>query len=111
MVLVTGPFCSGKKAFVREWKGWTETQLSEHAVWNVQKLAQETDDLEALCRKLSQYDVVIITETGAGVVPIGANERHAREQAGRLGCLLAGQASCVVRVYCGIPTVIKGVLE
>lgn len=110
MVLITGPFCSGKKTFVREWKGWTQQQLSEYAVWDVQTLAQETEDLEALCRELSQYSVVIITETGAGVVPIDAHERRAREQAGRLGCLLAAQASCVVRVYCGIPTVIKGVL-
>lgn len=111
MVLVTGPFCSGKKTFVREWKSWTQEQLAEHAVWDVQKLAEQAQDLEVLCRELSEHDVVIITETGAGVVPIDANERYAREQAGRLGCLLAAQASCVVRVYCGIPTVIKGELE
>ena len=111
MVLVTGPFCSGKKTFVREWKGWTQEQPAKHAVWDVQKLAEQAQDLEALCRKLSEHDVIIITETGAGVVPIDARERHAREQAGRLGCLLAAKASCVVRVYCGIPTVIKGELE
>ena len=37
-------------------------------------------------------------------------ERAARERAGRLCCLLAERADTVVRVFCGIPKVIKGEL-
>ena len=34
----------------------------------------------------------------------------AREAAGRLACLLARRADAVVRVYCGLPQVLKGEL-
>ena len=37
-------------------------------------------------------------------------ERAAREAAGRLACLLAARADCVVQMFCGIPTVLKGEL-
>ena len=34
----------------------------------------------------------------------------AREAAGRLACLLAERADCVVQMFCGLPTVLKGEL-
>ena len=34
-----------------------------------------------------------------------------REAAGRLACLLAARAECVVQMFCGIPTVLKGELS
>ena len=39
-----------------------------------------------------------------------SQERAAREAAGRLACLLAARADCVVQLFCGIPTVLKGEL-
>ena len=81
MVFVTGPLCSGKRTFA-------------------QKLADE----------LAAYDVVIATEIGGGIVPMDAGERTAREAAGRLACLLAARADCVVELFCGLPTVLKGEL-
>ena len=36
--------------------------------------------------------------------------RAGREAAGRLACLLAARADCVVQMFCGIPTVLKGEL-
>ena len=33
-----------------------------------------------------------------------------RDAAGRLACLLAARADCVVQMFCGIPTVLKGEL-
>ena len=53
---------------------------------------------------------MIATEVGGGVVPMDAGERAAREAAGRLACLLAARAGCVVQMFCGIPTVLKGEL-
>ena len=82
----------------------------------VQKLAalcggpEERQDLEALAEKLCRFDVVTASETGCGVVPIDPEERRQREAAGRLACLLAARAKAVVRVFCGIPTVISGEL-
>ena len=65
---------------------------------------------EKLADKLAAYDIVIATEVGGGVVPVDAGERAAREAAGRLACLLASRAQCVVQMFCGIPTILKGEL-
>ena len=66
--------------------------------------------LSKLADKLAAYDIVIATEVGGGVVPVDAGERAAREAAGRLACLLASRAQCVVQMFCGIPTILKGEL-
>ena len=108
MVFVTGPLYSGKKTFVKEWMNWDEESLFRNAVWNVQDLAANCENLEQLTEKLSRKQVVIATEVGGGIVPATAEERAAREAAGRLACLLAKKADTVIRVFCGIPTVIKG---
>ena len=44
------------------------------------------------------------------MVPIDPAQRAAREAAGRLACLLAERADCVVQIFCGLPTVLKGEL-
>lgn len=108
MVFVTGPLYSGKKTFVKEWMGWDEETLSQNAIWDVQEFAAGCDDLEQLAEELSPKQVVIATEVGGGIVPATAEERAAREAAGRLSCLLAKKADTVIRVFCGIPTVLKG---
>lgn len=41
------------------------------------------------------------------MVPADPGERAAREAAGRLACLLARRAERVVRVFCGLPQVLK----
>ena len=42
-----------------------------------------------------------------GVVPMDAGERIWRERVGRTCSMLASQATRVVRMVCGIPTIIK----
>ena len=44
------------------------------------------------------------------MVPTDPQVRRDREAAGRLGCLLAARASCVVAGVCGLPLVLKGEL-
>ena len=56
-------------------------------------------------------DILIATEVGGGVVPMDPKQRADREAAGRLACLLAARAECVVQMFCGIPTVLKGELS
>ena len=63
-----------------------------------------------MAQELAAYDVVTATEVGGGVVPVEAAQRAARENAGRLACLLAERADCVVQMFCGLPTVLKGEL-
>lgn len=110
MIFITGPLFAGKRQAAMELLGWSQAELEQNAIWDVQDLAAEAEDLEALAGRLGSYPVVIATEVGGGVVPTEAAERSAREAAGRLSCLLAQRAECVVRVFCGIPVVLKGTL-
>lgn len=110
MIFVTGPLFAGKKEYIRTALGWTEEELAQRAVWDVQDLAPEAENLEALAQSLSRHPVVIATEVGGGVVPVSPDQRQGREAAGRLACLLAQQAETVVRVCCGLPQVLKGEL-
>ena len=94
MTFITGPLWSGKRDFACRLLGCTREELSARAVWDVQELAA--------------HEAVILTEEGGGVVPADPAQRAARESAGRLACLLAERAGCVVRVFCGLPLVLKG---
>lgn len=110
MVLITGPLMSGKKEFARNWLSCKGLEFDSNAVWDVQDRVTAETDLEALAQQLARYPVVIATEVGGGVVPMDAQERSRREAAGRLACLLAQRADTVVRLFCGLPTVLKGEL-
>lgn len=102
MLFVTGPLYSGKRTFAQK--------LGGRQMYDVQTLAADAADLERLADELAAYDVVTATEVGGGVVPIDPAERAAREAAGRLACLLAARADCVVQMFCGLPTILKGEL-
>lgn len=110
MIFVTGPLFAGKREYIRQALGLSQEEFAQKAVWDVQNLAVEAPDLSALVEELSQKKIVIATEVGGGVVPVDPGERAAREAAGRLACLLAGYADTVVRVYCGLPQMLKGEL-
>ena len=102
MLFITGPLYSGKRTFAKPCGG--------RQIYEVQTLAANAERLPALADELAQYDVVTATEVGGGVVPIDPAQRAAREAAGRLACLLAERADCVVQIFCGLPTVLKGEL-
>ncbi len=102
MIFITGPLYSGKRTFAQNFPG--------RRICDVQDLAAGAKNLETLADELSAYDVVLATEVGGGVVPMDPHERAGREAAGRLACLLAARAACVVQMFCGIPTVLKGEL-
>lgn len=52
--------------------------------------------------------VILCDEVGGGLVPIDPAERAWREEVGRLCCRLAQRARRVERVFCGLPTLLKG---
>lgn len=110
MIFITGPLFAGKRDYIKTALRWTEEELKQNALWDVQDLAAQTDDLETLADRLAQTPVVIATEIGGGVVPMDPEERRAREAAGRLACLLAARADTVIRVNCGLPRALKGEL-
>ena len=51
--------------------------------------------------------IVICDEVGCGLVPMDPFLREYRDMVGHITCALAAKAQRVVRVYCGIGTVIK----
>ena len=102
MIFITGPLYSGKRTFARNFRGSVIADVQDAAA----------ADLPALADKLAhEYDILIATEVGGGVVPMDVKQRADREAAGRLACLLAARAECVVQMFCGIPTVLKGELS
>lgn len=102
MLFITGPLYSGKRTFAARFGG--------RQIYEVQDRAAEMTGLQALADELAAYDVVTATEVGGGIVPIDPAERARREAAGRLACLLAARADCVVQMFCGLPTILKGEL-
>ena len=111
MIFITGPLFSGKRALVMELLHCDEAALGVRCACDVHLLAAQREDLEALAEELSHFEAVTAAEVGGGVVPLDPAEREARERAGRLACLLAARADVVVRVFCGIPKVLKGELK
>ena len=66
--------------------------------------------VDAILSRLGDHEVIIANEVGSGVIPLEPEVRREREAAGRLVTLLAKRADTVVRMVCGIPTVLKGSL-
>lgn len=113
MILVIGSAASGKREYVKS-LGFSERDISpalaedKPVLCDLQDLvAQDPDRAMELAEELLKKQVVICNEVGSGVIPIDHRERQAREQTGRLCIRLAQQAERVVRLVCGIPTVLK----
>lgn len=53
------------------------------------------------------HAIVICSDISCGVVPIDPNQRQWREETGRAMGRISQHATKVVRVFCGIPTVLK----
>lgn len=110
MIFVTGPLFSGKEEAIKELLGWDDRTFAANGLRDAENLVKDREDLETLADELAQKQVVIASELGGGVVPVDREERRNREAAGRLAVLLARRADTVIRVFCGIPTVLKGEL-
>ncbi len=56
----------------------------------------------------SNVEIIICSEVGSGIVPINDIDNKMREYTGRILSILSEKSKRVIRVYYGIPTVIKG---
>jgi adenosylcobinamide kinase/adenosylcobinamide-phosphate guanylyltransferase len=89
-------------------------QGMDHFHVYVKRALEEDRDVTQLADQLKQENpniTLITNELGYGVVPMEAFDRRYREAHGRLCCQLAEEADEVVRVICGIGTVLKKVEE
>ena len=53
MIFMTGPLFAGKRQAAMGLLGWSREELEKKAVWDVQDLAPNAEDLEALARRLA----------------------------------------------------------
>ncbi len=68
------------------------------------------DDYNNIIEKIrsSNIEIIICTEVGNGVVPLDNIDNKMREYVGRILSILSEKSIRVIRVYYGIPSVIKG---
>ncbi len=114
MILIIGAEASGKREFAKG-LGYGENDFTtdpfseKRVVYGIQDiLFEDNTRTEEIYNAVKNKDVVICNEVGSGVIPVEHSVRLGREAAGRLCVLLAKDATAVVRMVCGIPTVIKG---
>jgi adenosyl cobinamide kinase/adenosyl cobinamide phosphate guanylyltransferase len=113
MILIIGPAYSGKSAYAKmlaQQKNRGDgpcvllTEVQEQVLGQMDEAALQAL-ADSLCR---QAQIMTASETGAGIVPMDGPLRLLREKQGNLLSILAQRAECVVRVFYGIPEVIKG---
>jgi adenosyl cobinamide kinase/adenosyl cobinamide phosphate guanylyltransferase len=116
VILIIGASASGKRAFA-ETLGYAPTEMAnaclddKPVLYNLQELVwRDPGRVDELLPRLLEKEAVLCDEVGSGVIPVVRNDAAARRAVGKLCILLAQQAECVVRMVCGIPTVIKGTL-
>lgn len=114
MILVIGAIASGKVNYVKS-LGYSDHDIAD-AVLDERPVLNNLQDMvfadpagsTGLYDTLVQKSVVICNEVGSGIIPLERADREAREATGRLCIRLAQAAEKVIRLVCGIPTVIKG---
>ena len=57
---------------------------------------------------LSNIEIIICTEVGNGVVPLDRIDNQMRESVCRILSIISEKSTRVIRIYYGIPSVIKG---
>lgn len=108
MILIIGGLAAGKRAYARDVLGYPEEAFSADpasdapVLCDLQQLSGLTAD------DLAHKEVILCNEVGCGLVPVDPAQRARREETGRLLIELARRAEKVIRVVCGIGTVIKG---
>ena len=113
MILVVGGAGAGKLDYVKS-LGYSDCDIADgliderKVVYHLQNIVlNDPDCAPDLLESLLTKEVVVCNEVGSGIVPLSARERLAREATGRLCIRLAARATRVVRLVCGVATVIK----
>lgn len=106
--LYIGGAFQGKTALARRLHGERAAYV-ENLHERVRQTLEQGCDALALLPEL-RGKIVVCDEVGSGIVPLDPQERAWREAVGRLCCAVADEADLVVRVWAGMPQVLKGSL-
>ena len=124
MVLVFGGAYNGKLDFVKEkfnvneddifYCGVNEIDFSKKVFCGLHKftynnILKDISSLQYIKENINLFKdkIIISDEISSGIVPLKKEERMWREETGRCLQYLSKEASCVYRIFCGIPTIIK----
>lgn len=117
MILIIGGLGAGKRRFAAAHYHYNEEEMSPNpadacpVLYDLQDWAcSRPESPEELAALLGDKELIICNEIGCGLIPLSREERAAREKTGRLCQLLAVRAETVIRLYCGIPQLLKGAL-
>lgn len=113
MILIIGGAHCGKREYALNVLGYSHEQMSDKldsalVLYDLHELLRDLEDYQDLLPALLKKEVIICNEVGCGVIPMEESERNWRETVGRACCDLAKSAQSVIRVQCGIGTIIKG---
>ncbi|NLT10222.1 MAG: adenosylcobinamide kinase [Ruminococcus sp.] len=124
MVMITGGAYQGKTAYAMDYLGVlcddiadgrncdTESVKKARCISNYHELVRRLgDDSISFTKELCSCNpdaVIIIDEIGCGIIPMEKADRVWRENVGRCGCIIAANSQKVIRMICGIPTLLKG---
>lgn len=124
MVLVFGGAYNGKLDFVKEkfnvneddifYCGVNEIDFSKKVICGLHKftynnILKDISSFQYIKENINLFKdkIIISDEISSGIVPLKKEERMWREETGRCLQYLSKEASCVYRIFCGIPTIIK----
>ena len=124
MILVFGGAYNGKKDFIKEKFNINEEDIfycsdgeidfSKKVICGLHKFTynntlKNKSSLEYIKENINLFKdkIIISDEISSGIVPLKKEERMWREETGRCLQYLSKEASCVYRIFCGIPTIIK----
>ena len=125
MILVFGGAYNGKKDFIKEKFNINEEDIfycsdgeidfSKKVICGLHKFTynntlKNKSSLEYIKENINLFKdkIIISDEISSGIVPLKKEDRMWREETGRCLQYLSKESSCVYRVFCGIPTIIKG---
>lgn len=132
MILITGGAYQGKLDYAKEEFGFTDDDVftceetstavgfNEKIIYHFEryvlaliKAGQVPEKAVGMQLRANRYKgrIVICDDISQGLVPMDATERAWREGVGRTMVKMAQQADKVVRVFCGIPEVVKDAEE
>lgn len=124
MVLVFGGAYNGKLDFVKEqfnvskddifYCGVNEIDFSKKVICGLHKFIynntlKEINSLQYIKENINLFKdkIIISDDISSGIVPLKKEDRMWREETGRCLQYLSKESSCVYRIFCGIPTIIK----